>query len=364
MNGICGACATSLCVVRYSTSVDGFPNGGDACVIGQWFTDWPIPVNCALAAPIRGRCTPYQPTTAMMTEQTGTPLSELRVMAELTLLGAIWGGSFLLMRLAAPEFGPLALVEIRLLFGALVLSPFLFRDRRQLEGRWPALFMIGMVNSAIPFALFAWATAIAPAGIAAIANSTTALFAAVFAGWMFGDRLGPRRTIGLVAGMAGVIVMVGMPAAGVPTGWAALAAAAAALCYGLAGNLVRKFLAGLPPIALGGASLSCSAIVMMPFSIIFWPTGPVSTTAWASAIILGVVCTGIAYAFLFRLLERIGATRTATVTYLVPLFGVAWAWTVLGEPLTASMLTAGLLILGGVALSQSRQPPPVIEKQG
>ena len=285
-------------------------------------------------------------------------------MAELALLGAIWGGSFLLMRIAAPEFGPWALVEVRLLFGAMVLLPFIYRARRQLEGRWPALFLIGMVNSAIPFLLFAWATAIAPAGIAAIANSTTALFAAVFAGWMFGDRLGPRRTIGLVAGMAGVVVMIGMPAAGVPTGWAAMAATIAALCYGLAGNLVRKYLAGLPPIALGGATLSCSAIVLLPLSIIYWPETSVSMTAWVSAVILGVVCTGIAYAFLFRLLDRIGATRTATVTYLVPFFGVGWAWAVLGEPLTLPMLMAGLLILGGVALSQSRQPPPALEKQG
>ena len=299
----------------------------------------------------------------MTTMNSSAEHNEFRVMAELTLLGTIWGGSFLLMRIAAPEFGPLALVEIRLAFGALVLMPFVYRARRQLASRWPALFIIGMVNSAIPFLLFAWATAIAPAGIAAIANSTTALFAAVIAGLMFGDRLGPRRTIGLVAGMAGVIVMIGLPAAGVPTGWAALAATAAALCYGLAGNLVRRHLAGLPPIALGGATLSCSAVVLMPLAIIYWPHTPVSTTAWISAIILGVLCTGIAYAFLFRLLDGIGATRTSTVTYLVPLFGVAWAWAILGETPTLSMLIAGLLILGGVALSQSRHPPPILEKQ-
>ncbi len=286
-----------------------------------------------------------------------SPTSEIRVMAELTLLGAIWGGSFLLMRVAAPEFGPLALVELRLVFGALVLLPFVYRARTALSGRWPALFAIAMVNSAIPFLLFAWATAVAPAAISAIANSMTALFAALFAGWMFGDRLGRRRAIGLVAGVAGVIVMAGVPMAGVPVGWAALAATLAALCYGMAGNLVRRHLAGLPPIALGGATLSCSAIVLMPLAIWHWPDGPITTTAWGSAITLGVLCTGIAYAFLFRLLDRIGATRTATVTYLVPLFGVAWAWVVLGEPLTPATMVAGLLILGGVALSQSREKP-------
>ena len=292
-----------------------------------------------------------------------SPTSEFRVMAELTLLGGIWGGSFLLMRVAAPEFGPLALVEVRLVFGALVLLPFVYHARRQLEGRWPVLFGIGMINSAIPFLLFAWATAVAPAAISAIANSMTALFAALFAGWMFGDRIGPRRTTGLVAGMAGVIVMAGVPMTGIPVGWAALAATAAALCYGLAGNLVRRYLGGLPPIALGGATLSCSAVMLLPLAIWHWPEHPVSVTAWSSAITLGVLCTGIAYAFLFRLLDRIGAARTATVTYLVPLFGVAWAWIILGEPLTPATMVAGLLILGGVALSQSRRPPKAALRQ-
>lgn len=292
-----------------------------------------------------------------------TATEELKAMAELVLLGAIWGGSFLLMRVAAPEFGPFALVEIRLVFGALVLLPFVYRARKRLAGRWHVLFAIGMINSAVPFTLFAWATSIAPAGISAIANSMTALFAVLFAGLMFGEKIGIRRGFGLASGIIGVIVMVGMPMAGVPVGWAALAATTAAACYGLAGNLVKRHLAGLPPVALGGATLSCSAIVLSPMALWHWPDQPLSATVWASAITLGVLCTGIAYAFLFRLLETIGPSRTATVTYLVPLFGVAWAWLVLGERVTPGMMIASVLILGGVALSQSRRPPPVIPRQ-
>jgi drug/metabolite transporter (DMT)-like permease len=298
-----------------------------------------------------------------MMDPTHPVTDELKAMAELVLLGMIWGGSFLLMRVAAPEFGPFALVEIRLIFGALVLLPFVYRARKHLAGRWHVLFGIGLINSAIPFLLFAWATAIAPAGISAIANSMTALFAVVFAGLMFGEKIGIRRSFGLASGIIGVIVMVGMPMAGVPVGWAALAATTAAACYGLAGNLVKRHLAGLPPIALGGATLSCSAIVLSPLAIWHWPEQPLTVNVWASAITLGVLCTGIAYAFLFRLLETIGPSRTATVTYLVPLFGVAWAWLVLGEPVTPGMMIAGILILGGVALSQSRRPPPVIPRQ-
>ncbi|NBB92803.1 MAG: EamA family transporter [Gammaproteobacteria bacterium] len=298
-----------------------------------------------------------------MSDSTRTPAHELKAMAELTLLGAIWGGSFLLMRVAAPEFGPFALVEIRLVFGALVLLPFVYRARRRLAGRWHMLFAIGMINSAVPFTLFAWATAIAPAGISAIANSVTALFAVLFAGMMFGERIGIRRGFGLASGIIGVVVMIGMPMAGVPVGWAALAATTAAACYGLAGNLVKRYLAGLPPVALGGATLSCSAVVLSPMAVWHWPEQTLSAAVWASAVTLGVLCTGVAYALLFRLLEKIGPSGTATVTYLVPLFGVAWAWLVLAEPITSGMLIAGALILGGVALSQSRRPPPVITRQ-
>jgi drug/metabolite transporter (DMT)-like permease len=252
---------------------------------------------------------------------------------------------------------------MRLFFGALVLMPFVVRARQRLAGRWRVLLGIGLINSAVPFTLFAWATAVAPAGVSAIANSMTALFAVVFAGLMFGERIGVRRGIGLASGIAGVIVMVGMPIAGVPVGWAALAATTAAACYGLSSNLVRRHLSGLPPIALGGATLSCSAAVLAPLAILHWPEQSVSTTAWLSAVTLGVLCTGVAYAFLFRLLEAIGPSRTGTVTYLVPLFGVAWAWLVLGEAVTTGMMIAGLLILGGVALSQSRRPLKIVPRQ-
>ena len=290
-----------------------------------------------------------------MSEATHSAAKELAAMAQLALLGAVWGGSFLLMRVAAPEFGPFALVEVRLLFGALVLLPFVYRARNRLAGRWLVLFMIGMIYSAVPFTLLAWSTSVAPAGISAIANSMTALFAVVFAGLMFGERIGFHRALGLASGIIGVVVMVDMPMAGVPIGWAALAATMAAACYGLAGNLVKHHLAGLPAVALGGATLSCSAVMLSPMAIWHWPEQTISTTVWASAITLGVLCTGIAYAFLFRLVESIGPSRTATVTYLVPLFGVAWAWLLLGEPVTPGMMIAGVLVLGGVALSQPRR---------
>lgn len=279
---------------------------------------------------------------------------DLRGLAELLLLGAIWGGSFLLMRVAAPAFGAVPLVEMRLLFGTVVLAPFALAARHRLRPHLRRLALVGLLNSAVPFVLFAWAAARAPAAVGAIANSLTALFAVLVAWLMFGERIGVRRGIGLVAGFAGVVVLVAGRDAGLGSGWAALAGAAAALCYAVAANLVKRWLGGLPPTATAAATLAFSTLLLAPLALAQWPATPPPAVAWLCALALGVVCTGLAYALYFRLLDRVGPARAATVTYLVPLFGVAWAWALLAEPLTPAMALSGLLILGGVALNQLR----------
>ncbi|HJY40631.1 MAG TPA: DMT family transporter, partial [Steroidobacteraceae bacterium] len=106
---------------------------------------------------------------------------------------------------------------------------------------------------------------------------------------------------------------------------------------------------------VAAGTLLCASVLLAPFAILSWPRTAIPLHSWASAILLGVLCTGIAYLIYFRLIYRVGATRASTVTYLIPLFGVIWAWIVLGEPLTLTMAIAGALILGGVALSQQRK---------
>lgn len=280
------------------------------------------------------------------------PVTAARTAFELGLLGCLWGASFMFQRVAAPEFGAVPLTELRLLSGALVLLPFVYAARRLLRPYLLKLAAIGLLNSAVPFVLFAWAAARAPAAIGAITNSMAALFAVLVAWMMFGERIGSRRAIGLAAGFAGVIVLAGGKSAGVDTAAAALAGVVAALCYGIAGNLVKRWLTGLPPFAMAAMTLFFSAMMLAPLAVLQWPQALPSGHAWLSALLLGVLCTGAAYALYFRLIARIGPARAATVTYLVPLFGVTWAWAVLGEPLTSSMAFAGVLILGGVALSQ------------
>src|SRR5262249_3807817 len=160
------------------------------------------------------------------------------------------------------------------------------------------------------------------------------------------------------AGFIGVAVLASGRTSGGSVWQAALAGTFAALLYGIGGNLIRRYLAGISAGAVAAATLACASVMLPPFAIANWPaqSPPPSAPApaWAPAVLLGVLCTGFAYLLYYRLIYRIGAPRAATVTYLVPLFGVVWAWIVLGEPLTTTMAIAGALILGGVALNQQR----------
>ena len=265
------------------------------------------------------------------TPAAATTARDWRTPFELLALGAVWGGSFLFMRVAAPAFGPYALVELRLALGALVLLPFLWLARAQFPLRlWPRLAAIGIINSALPFLLFA------------------ALVAFV----VFGEKIGMRRAIALVTGFVGVVVLATAKVSGLSVGPAVLAGATAALLYGVGLNLVKRYMVGLPPAASAAVTLGCSAVLLLPLALTHWPAGPVPALAWAAAVGLGVLCTGLAFIYFYRLIHRIGAARTSTVTYLIPLFGALFAWWLLDEPVTATMLLAGGLILGSVAISQ------------
>jgi drug/metabolite transporter (DMT)-like permease len=305
-------------------------------------------------------CTSGEPATAIAAAAPGgavsAPLEAWRTPLELLFLGAVWGGSFLFMRVAAADFGPLPLVEARLALGALVLLPFLWRARAQFSARvWLRIAGIAAVNSVLPFALFAWGAERAPAGIGAISNAMTVMFTALVGFVFFGERIGARRAIGLIGGFVGVAILASGKVAGASVGAAALAGTGAALLYGFGINLVRRYLTGFPAAAVAAANLMSGAVILAPLAYCTWPQHVIAPRSWLSAVLLGVLCTGVAFVFYYRLIARIGAARASTVTYLIPLFGVVWAWLLLGEPLTLTMALAGTLILAGVALSQQRE---------
>ena len=278
-----------------------------------------------------------------------------RTPVELGLLAAIWGASFLFQRVAAPEFGAAVLSELRLALGAAILLPFLWLQRAHFpRALWPKLALVGAINSAVPFLLFAWAAQRAPAGVGAITNAMAVLFTALIAFLFFREKIGVRKWIALATGFAGVVVLASDKTGGASVAPAAAAGMGAALLYGVGANLVPRLFAGLPPLALAAATLGCAALLSLPFAAWQWPENAVSGKAWASAVALGVICTGLAYAMYYRLIQRVGAARAVTVTYLVPIAAVAWAWMLLGEPLTWPMGIACAMILGSVAISQKR----------
>lgn len=274
-------------------------------------------------------------------------------MLELLLLGAIWGGSFLFMRISAGAFGTFPLVEVRLALGAAVLLPFLWQARTQYTPRlWLKLAGIGAINTAIPFALFAWAAGHAPAGIGAITNSLAVLFAALVARVFYSEPIGTLRLLGLVLGFVGVVVLANPGGDGAAIWPAALAGTTAAFLYGIGANLMRRVVGSVPPAALAATTLLTSALLLSPFALATWPAAPIPLRAWGSAVLLGALCSGLAFVLYYRLIGRLGAVRATAVTYLIPLFGLLWAWLFLAEVPTPSMLLAALLILGGVGLSQ------------
>jgi drug/metabolite transporter (DMT)-like permease len=275
---------------------------------------------------------------------------------QLILLGAIWGASFLFMRVAVNDFGPVPLIEVRLVLASAMLLPFLWRDRAQFTlRRWPMMALIGALNSGIPFLLFAWGAERAPAGVGAIANGMTALCAGLIGFLFFGEKLTSRQSIALCTGFVGILVLASGRMAGMSVGWASLAGALASVLYGLGIHMARRHLAGLPSAALASVTLGSAALLIAPFAVATWPAHLIPLKSWLSAAALGVFCTGIAFVMYYHLLGRIGPHRTSTVTYLVPPFGVAWGWLFLNEPITLTMTIACALILGSVAVSQNWQ---------
>ncbi len=278
-----------------------------------------------------------------------------RDLLELIALAAAWGGSFLFMRVAAPEFGPAPLIELRVGLGALVLLPLaILRGRLGIMARhWKAIFMVGLFNAALPFLLYAYASLSLGAGFLSVANAVTPVWGAVI-GWLWlRDRLPAMRVLGLAIGFLGIVVLVWdkLQFQQGGTGPAVLAAIAAPFFYGIAANWTKRFLSGVDALANATGSMLGASLVLLPLAIAHWPQQPVSAQAWVATVLLAVLCTGAAYVVFFRLIVVLGPTAAVSVTFLVPVFGVFWGVTLLGEALTPNILAGAGIILVGTALA-------------
>jgi drug/metabolite transporter (DMT)-like permease len=273
----------------------------------------------------------------------------------LLLLAALWGASLLFTRIAAPAFGPLALAEVRVAIAALMLVPLLAwrADLSELQKHAPRFLLLGAVNTAIPFSLFAYAALSITAGLASILNATAPLFTALVAWLWLRERLTPLQWLGMAIGMAGVGWLSASKAQFTLDG-SALAIGAAVLgsvSYGVSASVVKRYFTGVRPLAVAAGSQSAAAVLLLPFAIVRWPTGAPRAVDWASAIALGVLCTGLAYILYFRLIARVGPATAMTVTFLIPAFAMLWGGLFLGEAVTGTMLAGCAVILAGTALA-------------
>jgi drug/metabolite transporter (DMT)-like permease len=284
----------------------------------------------------------------------------------LILLGAIWGASYLFIRIAVPAFGAFALVGIRVTLAAIVLGVGLHASGRRFSFRPYAgrLLILGAINAAIPFTLISAAELHITASLAAMLTAITPLWAAVFSAIWLDEPLNARRVGGLLMGVVGVSVLVGWsPIVLNSTTMLAIAALIVATCaYGGVGVFTKRKLSGVPAPTLAlGQQLGAMVWLFVPA---IWTARDVHPTVSAAAALftLAIVCTAAAYLLFFRLLASAGPTKTTTVTYLVPVFGTAWGAIFLHEPVTWGMflglafIFASVVAVNEVAITRSTKP--------
>ncbi|MHB8947928.1 MAG: DMT family transporter [Rhodoferax sp.] len=278
---------------------------------------------------------------------------------EFVVLAAIWGSSFMFMRLGAQEFGAIPTAGLRVAIAALFLGPLLLWRGLgpQLLRHWKEVFFIGLFNSAIPFACFSFALLSISSGLSAILNATTPLFGAVVAWVWLKDRPHGLRILGLLIGFAGVALLAWDKASfkpgasGLATGWAVLAVLTACLCYGIAASYTKRYLSGLPSLVTAAGSQFGATLGLALPTLWLWPQQMPSPTAWLALAAVGVLCTGVAYILYFRLIENVGPARSLTVTFAIPVFAVIYGVIFLGEAVSLWMLLCAGIIVCGTALS-------------
>jgi drug/metabolite transporter (DMT)-like permease len=270
------------------------------------------------------------------------------------MLGVLWGGSFLFIRVAVPALGPFMLVELRvgLAAAALFLYALAAGSMPKIRGRWRSFLVLGFLNAAVPFSLISAAEIHLTASLAAILNSTTVMFTAIVAAVWMGDALTARKAIGIVLGIVGVSVLVGwdpLPLNGIVL-LAVAAMLLASLSYALGATYAKQSFSGIPPIGMALGQLGGAVALLLPLAVVSLPERAPSTVVTFSMLGLAFLSTAVAYLIYFRLIENVGPTSTVTVTLLVPVFGLLFGVLLLEEPFGPGTLAGLGIILTSVVL--------------
>jgi drug/metabolite transporter (DMT)-like permease len=271
----------------------------------------------------------------------------------LTGLAAIWGGSFLFMRIAAPVLGPVLTTDARVIIASIVLLGWLKYTRA--DGHWhlwKQYLVTGVIMSAFPYLCFAFAALHIPAGYSAILNSSTPMFGAIFGALWLGETMTLRKISGLLLGMAGValISLRGQHGVGDNVLLAAVACLAASASYGISGIYVKRFVHGPGPVGIATGSQIMAGLVLLGPALLVPVPGALTVPAAGAVLALAVLCTAVALIGYFKLFARVGPTNAVTVTFLLPPFGMLWGFLFLGESITARMLGGCALVLAGTLM--------------
>lgn len=280
--------------------------------------------------------------------------------AALLLLGAIWGASFSFINIAVQALHPLFLMFLRVLLAGLVLAGVAyFRQRQptpkvalQLKTHWRQYLLVGLLNCALPFSLIAFSELRISVSVAAILNSTTPLFTAVIAASWVGEKLNGRKITGLFLGMTGVIILVGggpLRLSGA-TAVGLITSLLGAMSYGAGAVYAARHMKHLPPLTASMVQLLSAALILAIPAAFQLPTSWPGTAVWLSLLALSLLSTCVAYLIFYALLQKVGASRTTSVTFLVPVFGTLWGVLFFHESLTGGMLLGMGTILASVGL--------------
>jgi drug/metabolite transporter (DMT)-like permease len=274
-------------------------------------------------------------------------------------LAAIWGASFMFIKVAVRELEPFALVWLRLTLAAIVLVPIALISLgraalAEFRAAYGRLAVLGIANSALPFTLLSWAEIRLDSGVAAILQGSAPLFTALISVRYGNDRVAGLRLVGVLLGFVGVALLVGAHS-GNDLG-AALAVVGMALCYSASGIFGSQRLRDTSPLVVAAGSMLIGSLATLPFGLASLPSHMIGAEELGSILVLGIVGTGLAYILFYAILRGAGASRSILVTYLVPGAAVAYGAVFLGEPLRATALVGLVLILGGVALGSRRRP--------
>lgn len=275
-------------------------------------------------------------------------------LAALIALGAIWGASYIFIRVAVEPFGPAPLMFIRVALSAMILLAYARLRRIPLDIRrhWRRFLLLGFFASALPFTLIGWAELTVTASLAAILMSTTPLFTALVAAVGLGERLTLYKLIGALLGIIGVTLTVG--GAPMEMNAEALAATAALLAatfsYSLGGVFAKRSFSGVNSMSLSTGQLIGSAFILAPVSLVDLPPQEISSAALLAVLALVVFCTAVAYQLYYYLIISAGPIKALTVTLLVPIFGVIWGALFLRERISPGMIAGLLIVLFSVGL--------------